>query len=523
MMGKHKSRILFLATLLLAVLTATALVVISPGILASEKEYFSQEELVRDAEQLVDIIERTHPDPYIRGGGKIAFHRNYQAVLNSIPEEGLRRDEFGRLLRPFVASINDGHTLLEDAYSIDKAQPGGVPLLFHVVEESLYVAGVAGKENDELIGSLLVSVEGVPLAELIERQKRWQGVENTYHALYLLSNQSLLYYPYMIDLLPEWKDVQQVRVGLQLPTGRIREFIFNLPVDADTLYIPESQVNLPAPGKSGFLYDFLDQEKEIAYLRVDHMQGYRELYERRNDSKAKDYPSATEVFRELVIDMKEAETRMLVVDLRNCVGGSSLMSDIAVYFLYGKDTLQFVKGAAYTAGGGSILKRPPSSKKRAYDFTWDFSDDAERFEGLSSEVPALLEEFAREMPTFYAEYETGAHGGYYLPEQVVVLVSPRTFSSGFVMMRYFYLANATLVGTPSGQAINWFCDPIRLNLKNTDMKVVVSTTYCMHLLPDEPEVNLFLPVHHTMSYERLKQYDFDANSEVLYAIDLFLK
>ena len=43
------------------------------------------------------------------------------------------------------------------------------------------------------------------------------------------------------------------------------------------------------------------------------------------------------------------------------------MSDILLDHLYGKETLQDVKGAAYAAGGGSVLKTPPNSIKRAYD------------------------------------------------------------------------------------------------------------------------------------------------------------
>ena len=38
------------------------------------------------------------------------------------------------------------------------------------------------------------------------------------------------------------------------------------------------------------------------------------------------------------------------------------------------------------------------------------------------------------------------------PENVLVLVTPGTFSSGFTMAKYLYLAGATLVGTPSAQA-----------------------------------------------------------------------
>jgi hypothetical protein len=520
MTKKPLFRILLLVLLLPAAVIGSILVVKSPRIFASDKRIFSQKDLVQDAEQLKDIIERTHPDPYIRGGGKIGFHRNYQVILDSIPEHGLDRDEFARLLRPFVASVNDGHTLLEGAYTVDRLYPGGVPLLFGVVEESLYVAGVAGEENRKLIGSLLLSVEGVHLEELIVRQKQWQGIENQYHALEFLSAQSLLYAPYMQDLLPEWRNRGQVRVELQLPTGEIEEFAFDLPISADTLYLTESQVTLPVPGESGFLYDFTDQEKQIAYLRIDHMSRYRELYERRKDSIAENYPSVTEMFTDLVVEMKAAGSDMLIVDLRECVGGNSVMADILVYHLYGKEMLQYVKGAAYAAGGGSVLKTPPKSKNRAYDFSWDFSDDAGRFRELSPQIPALLEEFARGMPTFYAEFETGRHAGYYTPEQVVVLVSPKTFSSGFVLARYLYLTGAMLIGTPSGQAITWYCDPIHVNLRNTDIKVAVSTSYCNHLLPDEPQMVEALPVHHPMTYTELRSYKFDPNAEVLYALEL---
>jgi hypothetical protein len=47
-------------------------------------------------------------------------------------------------------------------------------------------------------------------------------------------------------------------------------------------------------------------------------------------------PSVTETFRSLVKDMKEAGTETLLIDLRRNHGGNSLMSQILVYFLYGK-------------------------------------------------------------------------------------------------------------------------------------------------------------------------------------------
>lgn len=51
-------------------------------------------------------------------------------------------------------------------YEVDRRRPGGIPLRFAVVEESLVVSGVAQEAHRELLGSRLVSVAGVPLDSL---------------------------------------------------------------------------------------------------------------------------------------------------------------------------------------------------------------------------------------------------------------------------------------------------------------------------------------------------------------------
>ena len=55
--------------------------------------------LIEDIRQLSGILESSHPDPYIRGGGKIAYHRRLQELILSIPEEGMTIKAFqNRLL-----------------------------------------------------------------------------------------------------------------------------------------------------------------------------------------------------------------------------------------------------------------------------------------------------------------------------------------------------------------------------------------------------------------------------------------
>jgi predicted small lipoprotein YifL len=86
---------------------------------------FSQEHLIEDAWQLAEILESAHPDPYLRGGGRIAFHRRLQRLLEAIPAEGMTRDEFIRLLRPFIGTIGDSHTNIWSDYGVNDSSPGG--------------------------------------------------------------------------------------------------------------------------------------------------------------------------------------------------------------------------------------------------------------------------------------------------------------------------------------------------------------------------------------------------------------
>ena len=51
----------------------------------TDTELISQNKLIEDFRQLVDIIESTHPDPYIYGGGKITFHRRIHQTISKIP------------------------------------------------------------------------------------------------------------------------------------------------------------------------------------------------------------------------------------------------------------------------------------------------------------------------------------------------------------------------------------------------------------------------------------------------------
>jgi hypothetical protein len=549
-----KSALLVLAVVLTALST--------PGA-AADAEMIGHDFLVADARRLADLVEEVHPDPYINCGGKVAFHRRLQSILAEIPADGMTRVDFYRLLRPFVAALGDAHTRLFDAYDWTSGVPGGIPLYFKAVDTSLYVFAVPEEQYRSLLGALLVSVEGVPLRELLDRARTMVGAENEYRLLSSLAYSGfLLLGPYLADLVPEWRDPGRVRVVLRDRDGKEAEHSFPVLSRVPDEWIrPDSRVTRPRPYPRGFEYTFLDPERETALLVVDDMQSYREMYEgwmagnpaaaepalremyrRINGSDAPDdvkdamagIPSATETFRALVREMREAGTRTLLVDLRVNDGGNSTMYNILLYYLYGKEVLWQAKLQLTEIERYSeyyLQEDSPEDFERAnrgrmlplartdYDFSGDWYG---RTRHDSSAVDQIKREFELQeldgMPTFAAEYRSGEYEGYWLPANVMVLVSPWTFSSGYTLMHYLFRAGATIVGTPSGQAGNCFGEPVSFELRHSGLTGTISHKQFVEF-HDDPEAGAVLRPQVPMTYDILKSYAFDPNAEILLALD----
>ena len=513
----------------------------TPPVGGTKPGAFSRQQLIEDTRELAAILESTHPDPYLNGGGRIAFHRRLHRVLNAIPDEGMTRDEFQRLLRPFVAGVGDAHTNFLQGYRVDHLRPGGVPLKLRVVETRLVVSGVEPGRRD-LLGSRLVSVEGVPLAELASRQGRLQGIDNQYHALHELATRSLVYRPYLQDLLPEWTDQARVRVQLQRPDGNAAALELRVPDREPRWAVPPSRVALPMPGDEGFRQAFLQPPgggQEIAYVRFTHMGGYRETREQRRPivTAITRPPSATESFRTLVTEMRRRRTGTLVLDVRDNPGGNSLISEILVYYLYGKEKLLEMAGVGSGEHGAFrysrlyFADRPSESlasinQGRAvplvegdYDFAWSYADGRPiaRRSGPPGEPPMV--KFLRLSPTFRAEYDASTYSGHYLPKQVFVLCSAGTLSAGFSVVVEFWRLGATTVGTPPAQAPNSFGSAAIWTLRHTGLRGMVPMVSAAHF-PDDPSKAHVLPVDRLLTYERLASYGFDPNAEYLDALAL---
>jgi hypothetical protein len=321
----------------------------------------------------------------------------------------------------------------------------------------------------------------------------------------------------------------------------------------------DSDFVLPSREKCDFVYSFLDEGKKTALLLIDNMSTYKEAFEawdsygfpwtmdraqqvfkryqgtqppKDKDALFAGLPSVTETFRSLVKDMKDGGTETLLIDLRRNHGGNSLMSQILVYYLYGKAELlgnrkekateirklseyffkQYGKTTLEELNEGS----PVLLTREDYNLQHDREFQSER---TDEDVAKEMQEFLDQGPTFAEEYNSGKFSGYFLPKNVVVICSADTFSSGWTLMYRLYKVGAILVGTPSSQAGNCFGDTLQFRLDNSKLSGSVSHKY-FDMFPDDPEMGRVLRMHHQLTYEKLKSYNFDPNAEILFALDI---
>lgn len=534
----------------------------------------SREKLIEDIRQFNELVEFSHPDPYLKCGGKITYHRRLQQLIKDIPDDGMTAIDFFFHLLSFCALIKDGHTLIEiDNSLLDRQNPGGIPIIFGAVDDQLYVRFVFHEENKTLFGCLLDSIEGVGLEEILKRLENLIPCENRYHALgWLGSNWALLMFEAVLKrLIPEWsstKNSGKIKVSLRHPDGELRDHLFDPASDLQYPYIRNNQPNHLPPLTNEKLkyifYHFFDREEtngiSTALLRVANMNKYREgfeqvvkgmglmdffetaknVYTEFNQKDAPEnfgqvlagIPSVTEIFTKLFTQMEAEQTEYLIVDLRHNLGGFSVMIQIFTYFLVGFERTVELQKTNEVITKYSPFRDQGSENETEVDNAsyidqvpllntdYDFSLDPE----FSSEQHerSIREEILRDfeyMPTFYKEFETRKHEAYYRPPKILILTSELTFSSGFNMMTDLYKLGGEIVGVPSGQAGN-SCGDIRLfELENSQFEGTVSTR-AFTAFADDPKTGKLLKPHHPLTYDKFKAFNFDENSALRFALEL---
>jgi len=262
------------------------------------------------------------------------------------------------------------------------------------------------------------------------------GIDNQYHALYVLATRSLIYGQYLRDLVPEWAGAGRVRVELQRADGgrEILEMTHRAGTGLGGAAVARGaarprQVGLPdgVPAAAG----------RRPGDRLRPLQAHGRLP--RDPRTAR--PDALEDHQagfghRRVPRVGHGDETPWHADagpgLSRHPGGNSLMSEILVYYIYGREKLHEMAGVGTGEHGAFRYSRlyfadrraspwRPSTRARGaargsdYDFAWSYVDGKPiaRRSGPEGEPPMV--KFLRLSPTFREEYDAATYSGYYQP------------------------------------------------------------------------------------------------------------
>lgn len=503
-----------------------------------DERYLAHADVVEDVRGFVATIAATHPAPFVRAGGRFAFYRRMQSLLDDVPAEGWSRPRLRVELAELAATVRDAHTFV----SFPMAD-GELSVRLGVLDGEVRVRAVRSDRLRELVGSRLVAVDGVDRETLLARQRRLRGSETPHGDLVNLAL-SLRNWRSMAPLLDRDERPGRARFEFERPDGSTRGETLE-PTSGDGEWLAPSRLERPGSG-SWPAYRLLP-EQNAAWLRIPSMSGYRENYEYRGEdlpertreqarSLYREYtgdaapgafdevlaglPSALAVFRDLAGEMADTDIETLVVDLRDNRGGMRVLVDLLAYVLYGWDgvvTARARPGAirhserfVETRGEGPFDEASESRD-------WVVQSGEYAIDEGDPSVEEVRNDLVESLPTFERlESPDWPYAGRYTPSEVVVLTSVTTFSAGFSLLTALVRLGADVVGTPPVQSPTYFGDVVSFDLRNSEITAMTATSR-IETLPDGPDD--VLSPDRELTAEDWRRYDFDRDASVLLTLD----
>ena len=484
--------------------------------------------LAADFKTLVKYLTDTHPDPYTAFGGRVFFHREARDIEQRLRESGATAEQFSQTLLAFLARLEDGHTRISPPVSADSPQYRlQFPLQASPAGDGL-MATIVPDDMKQFLGARIVSVDGVPTEELLERVAMLTPVENEYGA-YKILGQRIGYYEGVRQLIPGLNT--RTEVGFESLTGEVAmatiEYRDQDSIDFSTMV---QRPRWDGIDRSDFMtFGYVDRDRRMMLFRWTHivsreamemargsnLSGWDDLLKRfydyvlnrpmpaSLDEAIAALPSLHETFASMLVEMKNTGAPYLAIDLRGNDGGFTPVVYQTLYQLYGEKYHTTPMGAQFYTMVSPLYMEKLSTTLE--DFNAAHGSDY-RFGEFIFDTD--------EMP----EVDTSAGGAIYTPERVFVLTDSGTFSAAFHYAFYLWKLGATIVGVPSQQAPNTFMEVTPFELPYTGLQGSVSNAAQVFLPADDPRARVFRP-DVMLSAEQYAEYGFDREAEILYLID----
>ncbi len=513
-----------------------------------------RESLIKDLTLLSDIIEQTHPAPYLPFGGKQEFYKTKQDIIRQLPANGLSKVDFCKLLNKFTSKLNDAHTYVSFPEDSGLKEKMKLPVQFGIATDALFIQKSV-KRYKNLIGCKLTAVNNLNLDSLVRLIKIYEPFENDYGAynsiVKYVSDKTLAsrLFGLASDVL-EFTLIDKNGKTEQLKMPFIYEDSIN--------NFKTNDLENAGPRKNTlFDYRYIDAEKKTALfefnstysrevieimksMKMDYKQTLEMLVGKygfdvsgSNTDSIRQVPSLTEYFYDLLSDMKNNKSDFLIIDLRRNGGGWFPIVIPTLYMLYGDRYFGHNPMAEYNTRISSLWLA--KYKINLEDFNHDNNTSFNlgdmrkgKFMGIDTSKSVT-----ERRESFITSLTIGKRSGVdllksqngepvYLPK-IVIITSPVTFSAAFQYLYFLReIGNAVVVGTPPRQAGNACMETTPFVLEHSGLKGSVSNSQQL-LYPDDNVKGKQLVPDYPITYETFVKYGFREDTEVKYVMELIQK
>jgi hypothetical protein len=520
----------------------------------------SYSDMLSDFRYYVDLLEKTHVDPYSPMGGKLKFMVRVAMFEQRIPSRRASAKDFALLLSEFSSALNDNHS----HFQLPKSSQGAMdnrqmPFYLKASADGLFIEACKEKYAN-LYGAKILEVNKIPVAELLVRIKTFSPCENISNAMANLA-WHLVNYKLATALFPEMKD----SLCLKLVSSRLDTLSLSLEwAEAGVLsslpWHPKPR-NMALDNTKGiFSYQYVGKEKNIMYYSLKEMfsqevvqmikaykanhgnwqewmlgQYYPELKVQYGmEEGLRKMPYFTASFRDMLVTMKGNKSKYLILDLTQNGGGYSSMATPALYMLFGdKSFSPELEGKRakrisqlYLDKFNTTLAGYNQSNHTNYRLgDYDVSDFVSSWpsEGLESTCKNIREEYFRMLTSNnfgWTNFISDLDGKALYTPEIIVLTSAKTNSAAYhFLYRLYKMAAVWVVGVAPSQAGNTAMENTPFVLPVSRLEGSIANAYQQFFPEDDPKAHLFMP-DFPLAWKDYQRTGFSATAELEICLEL---
>lgn len=407
-------------------------------------DYIAKEEVHKEFDFLVNALINTHPNPY-RGIVEKDFLQKTATIKEKL-QTPLTAKEYYRLIAPFVASLNDGHTRLTFPgrklfYSTDYLFP-------YIVKASVNKPFLEVREHIDSafsqvpIGAEILAIREVSAEKIIQKIVDNTSGENKEYRLKMGADFNMFAFVFgayydleeQVDVVYKYKG--QI-ISKEIPTVTLQKL---MTIAKNRKEESNSSIVIANHALS------LQLESNTAIITIRYLGDIKEF---------------EQFLKESFSTINATNVQKLIIDIRDNGGGNSLVGDELIKYLSSKPFRQFDQ---------TLVKYSQLQKKAYADYCQKEQQYCDLYNYIKTKQNGELETLAAKDLVIPYPIEERFKG------QVYLLTSKRTFSSAMNLAQTFkYYKLGMIVGEETGGQLVSFGDLITTYLPVTNWSLSIST------------------------------------------------